>query len=113
MYVADSRAACSTPVATAIVRAASVGPPSAGAIASAVTPSVTLSVAALIALGPISGIVKKLAELLDYGRHHTEARAGGCLLNWGYSATFGKGQLFVSYSLGTAPTCVSRAFYTG
>jgi len=49
------------PVATAIVRAASVGLP----MASAVTPSVTLSVAALIAFGPMPGIVKKLAELLD------------------------------------------------
>jgi hypothetical protein len=34
-------------------------------MASAVTPAVTLSVATLIALGPMPGIVKKLAELLD------------------------------------------------
>jgi len=87
------------PVATAIVRAASVGLP----MASAVTPSVTLSVAALIAFGPMPGIVKKLAELLDfgrrgrpdYGRHHTEAWVDDCLMTWGYSIDFRKGRLFV------------------
>jgi len=45
-------------------------------------PTVTLSSAAFIAFGPMLGIVKKLAEPLDfgrlgrpdYGRHHTEPR---------------------------------------
>jgi hypothetical protein len=57
---------------------------------------VTLSVAALITFGSTPGIVKKSAELLnygrlgrpDYGRHHTEARAGECLMTWGYSIDF-------------------------
>ena len=67
----------------------------------------TLSVAALITFGSTPGIVKKSAELLnygrlgrpDYGRHHTEARAGECLMTWGYQSTFGKGRLFVFYSV--------------
>jgi len=59
---------------------------------------VTLSIAALIALSQMAGIVKKLAELLDsgrlarldYARHRTEARVGGCLMTWGYSIAFRK-----------------------
>ena len=61
-------------------------------------PTVTLSVAALIALGPTPGIVKKLAEILDYGRlgrpdyrrHQAEARDGECLMTWAYSIDFRK-----------------------
>ena len=61
-------------------------------------PTVTLSVAALIALGPTPGFVKKLAELLDYGRlggpdcgrHQAEARVGECLMTWEYSIDFRK-----------------------
>jgi hypothetical protein len=53
-------------------------------------PTVTLSLAALIALGPTPGIVKKLAEILDYGRHQAEARVGECLMTWEYSIAFRK-----------------------
>jgi len=66
----------------------------------------TLRVAALIALGPMPGIVKKLAEILDFGRlgrpdysrHRTEARVGDCWMTWAYSINFRKGRFFVLYS---------------
>ena len=70
-------------------------------------PTVTLSVAALIAFGPMLGIVKKLAELHDFyppgrrdsGRHRTEARVGDCWMTWAYSIDFRK-RAFVRPILG-------------
>jgi len=59
---------------------------------------VTLSVAALTAFGPTPGIVKKLAEILDYGRlgrpdyrrYQAEAWVGECLMTWEHSIAFRK-----------------------
>jgi hypothetical protein len=76
---------------------------------------VTLSVAALIAFGPMLGIVKKLAELHDFyppgrrdsGRHRTEARVGDCWMTWVYSIDFRK-RVFVRPILSRNMDCESR-----
>ena len=60
-------------------------------------PTLTLSVAALIALGPTPGIVRTLTRPLDYGRlgrpdfgrHRTEARVGDCWMTWASASVCG------------------------